>query len=88
MATRLCRLSSALKNNNRAVCAAFECSNPSEVQIQNALASIKNGAAIDEARSLAKRYAEEALRSIKKLPQSPYRNGLKTLVQLIIDRDF
>ena len=77
-----------LKNNDRAVCAAFECSNPSEVQIQRALASIKNGPAIGEARSLAKRYAEEALRSIKKLPPSLYRNGLKTLVQLIIDRDF
>jgi geranylgeranyl pyrophosphate synthase len=52
------------------------------------LASIKNGPAIGEARSLAKRYAEEALRSIKKLPPSLYRNGLKTLVQLIVDRDF
>ena len=77
-----------LKNNDRAVCDAFECSNPSEVQIQSALASIKNGSAIGAARSLAKRYAEEALRSIKKLPPSLYRNGLKTLVQLIIDRDF
>jgi geranylgeranyl pyrophosphate synthase len=52
------------------------------------LNSIKNGSAIQEAKSLSKRYAEEALKSIKKLPPSRYRNGLKTLVQLIIDRDF
>ncbi|HVO96005.1 MAG TPA: polyprenyl synthetase family protein, partial [Terriglobales bacterium] len=77
-----------LKNQDRAVCDAFECSNPSEAKIQTALASIKNGPAIGEARSLATRYAEEALKSIKRLPPSLYRNGLKTLVQLIIDRDF
>ena len=77
-----------LKNNDSAVFDAFECSSPSELQIQGALASIRNGAAIVEARSLAKRYAEEALRSIKKLPASIYRNGLKTLVQLIVERDF
>jgi geranylgeranyl pyrophosphate synthase len=78
----------AIKTGDAAVNAAFDSENPSEAQITAALNSIKNGSAIQEAKSLSKRYAEEALKSIKKLPPSRYRNGLKTLVQLIIDRDF
>ena len=78
----------AMKNGDAAVCDAFDCRNPSEDQIGAALNAIKNGPAIQEAKALSKRYAEAALKSIKKLPPSLYRNGLKTLVQLIIDRDF
>lgn len=78
----------ALKNGDGAVREAFDCSQPSEEQIALALASIKNGTAIQEAKLLSKQYAEVALKAVKKLPPSLYRNGLKTLVQLIIDRDF
>jgi len=78
----------AVINGDSAVCDAFESGKPSEAQIAEALAAIKTGAAIQEAKSLSKRYAKEALKSVKKLPPSMYRNGLKTLVQLIIDRDF
>jgi len=78
----------AMKNGDAAVCDAFDCQTPTEAQVAAALNSIKNGPAIEEAKLLAKRYAQEALKSIKKLPPSLYRNGLKTLVQLIIDRDF
>ena len=67
---------------------AFENAKPTEVQIAAALSAIKTGPAIQEAKSLSKRYAKEALKSVKKLPPSMYRNGLKSLVQLIIDRDF
>jgi geranylgeranyl pyrophosphate synthase len=52
------------------------------------LAAIKDGPVIVEAKQLAKQYASDALKTIKKLPPSLYRNGLKTMVQLIIDRDF
>ena len=78
----------AMKNGDATVCEAFDCSQPTEDQIKAALNAIKNGPAIQEAKALAKRYAEVALKSIKKLPPSLYRNGLKTLVQIIIDRDF
>lgn len=78
----------AMKNGDTTVCDAFDCRKPSEEQIGAALNAIKNGPAIQEAKALSKRYAEAALKSIKKLPPSLYRNGLKTLVQLIIDRDF
>lgn len=78
----------AIKADDAAVSAAFDTDNPSEAQIIAALNSIKNGPAIQEAKTLSKRYAEEALKSVKKIPPSRYRNGLKTLVQLIIDRDF
>ena len=78
----------AIKAGDAEVNAAFDTENPSEGQITAALNSIKRGSAIQEAKSLSKRYAEEALKSIKKLPPSRYRNGLKTLVQLIIARDF
>jgi geranylgeranyl pyrophosphate synthase len=67
---------------------AFDCSKPSEQQIGAALTAIKKGASIREAKSLSKRYAEAALTAVKKLPPSKYRNGLKSLVQLIIERDF
>jgi geranylgeranyl pyrophosphate synthase len=78
----------ALKHDEPAVCAAFDRENPSEAQIALAIEAIKNGPAIGEAKALARRAAEDALKSIRKLPPSQYRNGLKTLVQLIIDRDF
>lgn len=67
---------------------AFEQSTSGEGRIGEALEAIKRGPAIRKAKELSRHYAEEALASLKKLPASPYRNGLKTLVQLIIDRDF
>ncbi len=78
----------ALNQGQPDVCAAFENQNPPESQIATALNAIKAGPAIEEAKVLSKRYAQDALKSIKKIPPSLYRNGLKTLVQLIIDRDF
>ena len=78
----------AMNSGDIAVREAFECNLPTEDQITAALTSIKTGPAIQEAKLLSKRYAQEALKSVKKLPPSLYRNGLKSLVQLIIDRDF
>jgi geranylgeranyl pyrophosphate synthase len=78
----------ALRDGQSAVREAFGSGQPSERQIAAALDAIKSAAAIKEAKLLAKRYAEEALESCKKLPPSRYRNALKTLVELIIDRDF
>jgi geranylgeranyl pyrophosphate synthase len=78
----------AMNGGDTRVREAFDCSKPTEDQIIDALAAIKSGSAIQEAKLLSKRYAQEALKSVKKLPPSLYRNGLKTLVQLIIDRDF
>lgn len=78
----------AIKNGDATVCDAFDCPNPSENQVAAALHAIRSGPAIEEAKTLARRYAQEALKSIKKLPPSLHRNGLKTMVQLIIDRDF
>jgi geranylgeranyl pyrophosphate synthase len=66
----------------------FESDTPSEAEIEAALSAIKNGPAIQEAKLLSKRYAKEALKSVKKLPPSKYRNALKSMVQLIVDRDF
>jgi len=78
----------AIKNGDAVVCDAFDCPTPSEDQVAAALGAIRTGPAIEEAKTLARHHAQEALKSIKKLPLSLYRNGLKTLVQLIIDRDF
>ncbi len=78
----------ALNGGQAAVCEAFERSRPTEQQITAALDALKAGPAIQQAKSLAKRYAEDALKPIEKFSPSLYRNGLKTLVQLIIDRDF
>jgi octaprenyl-diphosphate synthase len=78
----------ALKESQPAVCEVFQRPHPTDSQIATALNAIKAGPAIQQAKALSKNYAEEALRSVKQLPPSRYRNGLKTLVQLIIERDF
>jgi geranylgeranyl pyrophosphate synthase len=67
---------------------AFEQPESNEGRTCEALEAIKRGPAIPQAKEMSRHYAETALASLKKLPASPYRNGLKTLVQLIIDRDF
>jgi octaprenyl-diphosphate synthase len=67
---------------------AFEQAESNESRIAEALEAIKRGPAITKAKDLSRQYAGMALASLKKLPASPYRNGLKTLVQLIIDRDY
>jgi octaprenyl-diphosphate synthase len=77
-----------LKHQHPAVLEAFDNPNPNDAQVKAALDAIQDGPAIEEARALAKQYAEKALKSIRKVPPSGYRNGMKTLVQLIIDRDF
>ena len=78
----------AVMNGDATVREVFDCGKPSEQQILAALAAIKAGPSIQEAKSLSKRYATQALSSVNKLPPSKYRNGLKSLVQLIIDRNF
>jgi geranylgeranyl pyrophosphate synthase len=67
---------------------AFEQPECEEARIIDALQAIKRGPAIEQAKDIARDYAEAALKSIEKFPPSACRNGLKTLVQLIIDRDF
>ncbi len=78
----------ALKTEQTAVCDAFQSAQPTETLVAAALSAIKSGPIIQQAKSISRGYAEEALKSIRKFPPSLYRNGLKTLVQLIIDRDF
>ena len=78
----------ALNEGQSEVGEAFQCGHPTEAQVAAALHAIKTGPAIQQAKTISNRYAEEALRSIRKFPPSIYRNGLKTLVELIIDRNF
>jgi octaprenyl-diphosphate synthase len=78
----------AVMNGDEIVRKAFDCSKPSEQQIDAALAAIKTGPSIQQAKSLSRRYAEYALASVKTLPPSKFRNALKSLVELIIDRHF
>jgi octaprenyl-diphosphate synthase len=78
----------ALNAQQAAVCEAFQSAQPTEASIGAALDTIKSGAIIQQAKSISRGFAEEALKSIRKFPPSRYRNGLKTLVHLIVDRDF
>ena len=78
----------ALEQGNAAVIKAFEQPQPGERQIAAAIEAIKEGPVIDRARRLAHEYAIGALKPIKKLPASNYRTGLKTIVELIIERNF
>jgi len=74
--------------NQRTVTEAFECSHPTDQKIRLAIDAIGRGTVIDEAKALSRSYAEKALGPVKKLPPSLYRNGLKSLIQLITERNF
>jgi len=78
----------ALHSGENAVRKVFQSPHPTEGQVDEALEALKRSSAIEQAKAMSRRYAEQALISVKKFPPSRYRNGLKTLVQLIIDRDF
>src|SRR5499427_7125203 len=62
----------AVNAGELAVCEAFERTKPTEQQISAALTAIKSSVAIADAKQLAKQYASDALRSIKKIPPSLY----------------
>jgi geranylgeranyl pyrophosphate synthase len=78
----------SLNESQQAVSEAFEHAHPTDSQVASAIEAMKAGPAIQQAKSLSKYYAEQALESVKKLPPSRHQNGLKTLVQLIIERNF
>jgi octaprenyl-diphosphate synthase len=78
----------ALNARQKAVTEAFECSQPTDVKIREAIEAISQGTAIQQAKTFSRSYAGRAFKLIKKLPPSLGRNGLKTLVQLIVERDF
>ena len=78
----------AIREGQREVAEAFQTDHPASEMIQAAIEAIGQGSAIDKAKNFSRSYAELASRSIKKLPPSLYRNGLKTLVQLIVERNF
>lgn len=67
---------------------AFQSKHPSEEKVQEAMEAISRSKAINEAKNLSKRYAEVAYESLEQLPVSIYSNSLKTLLRLIIERDF
>jgi octaprenyl-diphosphate synthase len=73
---------------NPAVRDAFERAECDETLIARALDTIKRDPGIQKAKELSRQYAEGALAALEKLPPSRHRNGLKTLVRLVIDRDF
>lgn len=78
----------ALHERQQAVAETFGCSHPTEDKIRAAIDAIGQGTAIQQSKAFSKSYAERAFKVIKELPPSLYRNGLKSLVQLIIERDF
>ncbi len=78
----------ALSEGESVVSEAFQSVRPTEEKIRAAIEAIGRGKAIQQAKNFSKTYAEQAFKVIPKLPPSLYRNGLKSLVQLIVERDF
>ncbi|MBI2359268.1 MAG: polyprenyl synthetase family protein [Deltaproteobacteria bacterium] len=78
----------AIREGQRAVAEAFQSDSLTEEMIRTAVDAIGRGPAIAKAKTFSRSYAEMAFKPVQKLPPSPYRNGLKTLVQLIVERDF
>ena len=81
-------MSTSLATASRAVMEAFECPQPSEESIQKAIECMGKGKAIEQAKQFSKKYALKASKSIEMLPPSLHQNGLRDLVQLIVERDF
>jgi octaprenyl-diphosphate synthase len=77
----------ALKEGHQAVLGAFQTSPVDEATIEEALQAIIRGSAIREATLLSNTYAQHALKTIRMFAPSRYRDGLKTLVHLITDRE-
>ena len=67
---------------------AFQSGHPTDENIRKALEAMSRGAAIQQAKKLSRTYAEQTLSAVAQLPPSVYSNGLKSLIELIIDRDF
>jgi octaprenyl-diphosphate synthase len=76
----------ALREGHAAVADAFFGSQPEEEKIQAAIRAIEKSTAIDQAHALSRRYADKALDFVDHLPASVYRNGLRTMIQLISER--
>jgi octaprenyl-diphosphate synthase len=77
----------ALLNGDKTVMEAFQSPTKDEEKIELALRSITQGPAISKALALSRTYAQRARKSITKFPPSIYRDGLKTIVRLITDRE-
>lgn len=78
----------AIREGQSGVAEAFQSDHLTEKMIRTAIETIGRGSAIAKARNFSRSYAEMAFQPVEKLPPSLYRNGLKTLVQLITERDF
>ena len=78
----------ALKGREKAVAEAFQSGHPTDEKIREALEAMGRGAAIQQAKKLSRTYAEQTLAAAVQLPPSVYSNGLRSLIELIIDRDF
>jgi len=76
----------ALSEGHPAVEEAFVGSRPSEEKIQAAIQAIEKGTAIEQAKALSRKYSDKAFKLLEKLPPSIYRNGLRTMVQLVVER--
>jgi len=78
----------SLSEGQQAVTEAFECPQPSEELIQQAIECMGRGQVIQEAKSISKKYAMKASKAIEMLSPSLHHNGLRDLVRLIVERDF
>jgi octaprenyl-diphosphate synthase len=78
----------SLNGRDKAVAEAFQSGHPTDEKIREALDAMSQGAAIQQAKKLSRTYAEQTLAAVVQLPTSIYATGLKSLVELIIDRDF
>ncbi|MFQ5850726.1 MAG: polyprenyl synthetase family protein [Candidatus Binatia bacterium] len=78
----------SLGEGQQAVSEAFESHHPSEEKIKGAIEAMGRGKAIRQARDFSKRYAVKASKLIERLPPSLYRNRLRVLARLIVERDF
>jgi len=78
----------ALNENLAPVHQVFQSNQPNEESVRKALIAMRNGATVNQARKYSKIYAEKAFKPLPHLPASIYRNALKSLVRLIVERDF
>ena len=77
----------SIGNSHNRISHTFKSAHPTGRKIKAALDAMCDGTAIDQAMAFSREYAYKAFSPIEELPPSPYLNSMKSLVQLIVERN-
>ena len=74
-------------NGETPISNAFKTSHPTVGLINTALKAMCNGTVIDQSLAFSRKYASKAFSPIEDFPSSPYMNGMKAMIKLMLERN-